>query len=314
MKKPKILIVDDDPSIVELVRVNLEGFGYQLTTAYDGKKALELVENERFDLIILDIILPEVNGFIICQSLRKKRINLFTPIIVISAKDKSNDKITGLKLGADEYMTKPFNIDELIIRVDALLKRTKHILSANPLTHLPGNVSIMQEVNRQINIGEKFAFAYLDINNFKAYNDKYGFEKGDDVIKFTAEILKQSTNNNIFIGHIGGDDFILICKPDECEMLCLKIIELFDRRIKSFYNSEDLKIGYIIEKNRKGKRQRFNIMTLSIGIVTNEDAELNHYGKIVELVTETKKYAKIEAKGKKSCFVFNRRKNNLVEV
>jgi|SRR3989339_173175 len=308
-KPPKILIIDDDSSVVELLKINLESSGYQVNYIYDGKTALEIIEKEKYDLIILDIMLPEVNGYRICQYLRRKRTNFFTPIIILSAKDKLFDKMKGLRLGADDYISKPFDVQELVIKVDAILKRTMHILSANPLTYLPGNASIVQEVNSRLNNDEKFAFAYIDINNFKAYNDRYGFNKGDRVIKYVADSLRRIVRCNEFIGHIGGDDFVLISKPEYAETNCRKIIELFDNVVEKFYSLEDAKKGCIVEKNRLGKKQKFKLMSLSIGIVTNENINVRHYGEIVELATETKMFAKLDGKGRKSCYIFNRRKN-----
>lgn len=304
----KILAVDDDSVITELLKVNLENSGYKVVTASDGEKALELIGKEKFDLIILDIMLPKIDGHEICQRLRKKETTLLIPVIVISAKDKPVDKIMGLRLGADEYITKPFDLEELMARVDSIMKRTKQILSANPLTELPGNISIMQEVNRRLKNSEKFALAYLDIDNFKAYNDKYGFEKGDDVIKSTVTTIKKCTDRNDFVGHIGGDDFILICKTDQAGNICQKIVELFDESIPRFYNDEDRKRGHIITKDRRGQSQEFPVMTISIGIVTNESEGMNHYGKIVEVATEVKKYVKLINKGQKSSFIRDRRK------
>jgi len=304
----RILVVDDDSVMVELLKVNLENSGYKVITAGDGEKAMELIGKEKFDLIILDIMLPKIDGHEICQRLRKKEDTILIPVIVVSAKTKPVDKITGLRLGADEYITKPFDLEELMARVNSIVKRTKQILSANPLTELPGNISIMQEVNRRLKNREKFAFVYLDIDNFKAYNDKYGFEKGDDIIKFTAGTIKKCTDISDFIGHIGGDDFILICKTDKAENICQKIIKLFEQGIAQFYNDEDRKRGHIITKDRRGQSQEFPVITISIGIVTNESEGMNHYGKIVEVATEVKKYAKLINKGLKSSFIRDRRK------
>lgn len=305
--KYKILVIDDDISIVELLEVNLKSAGYKVEIAFDGEMAMELIERGKFDLIILDIMIPKIDGYEICRRLRKKDTTMMTPVIVLSAKNKPVDKIAGLKLGADEYVTKPFDVEELITRVDSILKRTGHILSANPLTELPGNISIMQDVHQRLKNKEKFAFIYLDIDNFKAYNDKYGFEKGDEVIKFTAGIMKQGIGGDDFVGHIGGDDFILICNAEKSEIICQEIVDLFDKKIPQFYDIKDRERGFIIEKDRRGKIQEFPLMTLSIGITTNESEEMNHYGKIVEAATEMKKYAKLKEK-RKSSFVKDKRK------
>jgi diguanylate cyclase (GGDEF)-like protein len=311
MKKNRILVIDDDPAIRELLRVNLENSGNAVVLASDGEEALVQIESGRFDLIILDIMLPKVDGYEICQRLRKKEVTLLTPLIIISAKDKPVDKVTGLKLGANDYVTKPFNLDELMARVDALLVNTGRILSANPLTKLPGNISIMQEVNRRLVNNEKFAFIYIDIDNFKTFNDRYGFVRGDEIIKFTAGAIEKCVKDNDFVGHVGGDDFIILCRVGDAEPLCSSIIRLFDTGVSEFYDAEDRKKGFITSTDRSGQVQNFSVMTLSIAIVTNERNDLNHYGKIVDVAAEVKKYAKLKTKGPGSNFIVDRRKEPL---
>ncbi len=163
MEVKKLLIVDDDPNIFELLRVNFESIGYQILHAADGAEAIAVTNKTPPDLIILDIMIPRIDGYEVCRRLRENDSTSFIPIIVLSAKDQPADKILGLKLGADDYLTKPFNIDELIARVETRLSRTEHYLAANPLTGLPGNVSIMHEVNRRLHASLSFAFLYCDI-------------------------------------------------------------------------------------------------------------------------------------------------------
>lgn len=307
MKKKKVLTVDDDPNIIELLNVNLENAGYSVVSANDGEEALEKAEKEKPDLIILDIVMPKLDGFGVCQKLRERRTTTLTPIIVLSADDKPVDKITGLRLGADDYVTKPFNIGEFLARVDMIMRRTSRALSANPLTNLPGNESIMIEAFRRMREKQKFAFVYLDIDNFKAYNDRYGFRKGDEAIRVVADILKKCSDENDFIGHIGGDDFILLCGIEKAEEKCRCIMELFDNSVDGCYNDEDRNRGYITAKDRKGQEQRFPLMTLSMGIVTNEKKELNHYGRIVEIATEMKRLAKTNKQENRSSFAVDKR-------
>jgi len=304
---PKILVVDDDPEIFKLLEVNLKNAGYELISAYDGEKALVQAKQNQPDLIILDIMLPGMDGYEVCQKLRTEKSTYLTPILVTSVKDKPVDKITSLKLGANDYITKPFDINELLARIESFLKHTEETLSINPLTRLPGNVSIMNELNRRLNNKERFTFVYLDINNFKSFNDKYGFYRGDEVIKFTAEVMRQCINENDFVGHVGGDDFVLVCEIKNTESICGKITGQFDEGISKYYDSEDIKKGYIISKDRQGNIKTFPIMTLSMGIVTNERQDINHYGKIVELATEMKNYIKTSKDTARSMFAVDKR-------
>ncbi|MFC2061919.1 response regulator [Elusimicrobiota bacterium] len=292
MIKKHILVIDDEQSIIDLLEVNLKNAGYDVSSSTDGLAIVEKATNTKPDLIILDIMLPRISGYEICSKLKEKEETAFIPILILSAKGDPVDKITGLKLGADEYITKPFDVDEIITRVEVLLRKTEQYLSLNPLTHLPGNISIMNEATKRMRQKEKFAFIYADLNNFKAFNDKYGFEKGDNVIKYTAKVIKESLSANDFVGHIGGDDFIVICDSDQFENTCVNITESFDLNITEYYNEEDNQKGYIVSHDRLGNEQRFNIMTLSLGVVIVDYNNIEHYGDIVDRATQMKKYAK----------------------
>jgi PleD family two-component response regulator len=308
MKTSTLLIVDDDPNIFKLLKVNLDNAGYRVLKAADGEEAVAIALKETPDLIILDIMMPKIDGYEVCRKLRENESTYLIPIIVLSAKDKPADKIKGLKLGADDYLTKPFDVEELIARIDSRLQRTEQFLSANPLTGLPGNVSIMYEVMKRLRSKELFSFMYLDIDNFKPFNDAYGFRRGDLVIKFVADILLQSAEKGDFIGHVGGDDFVMVGEAGVAETLCKKVIDLFDRGIGALYNPEDLHQGGILSKDRHGTSLRFPVMTLSIGLLTNERSDVNEYGKVIEVVTELKQLAKSAPHNGKSVYVKERRR------
>ncbi len=308
MNNKKLLVVDDDPNVFELIKVNFVNAGYEVLGAKDGDEAISVALTKIPDLILLDITMPKTDGYEVCRKLRETETTYLIPIIVLSAKDKPADKIKGLKLGADDYLSKPFDIEELLARVDNRLQRTGLFLSANPLTGLPGNVSIMYEVNKRLRNKEQFAFLYCDIDHFKPYNDHYGFSRGDDVIKFTAEIMREAAGPNDFVGHVGGDDFIMACDIDKGEERCNSIISFFDSKIPGFYSNEDKANGFIVAKDRLGIMQRFPIMTLSIGMLTNNRQDITEYGKIIEIATELKSSAKSSNYSGKSVFFKDRRK------
>jgi DNA-binding response OmpR family regulator len=308
MSREKILVADDDPNIAELLQVNLKNRGYRVSYAPDGLQAVETAEKETPDLIILDIMMPKLDGFSVCRRLRENEATRLIPVLVLSARDKPVDKITGLKLGADDYMTKPFDVEELMARVEAMLRRTEQCLAASPLTGLPGNVSIMVEVNRRLKRREDFAFIYLDLDNFKAYNDKYGFMRGDEVLKFTSDLLRKTVPKEDFIGHVGGDDFVLISGADGAEPLCGEIIRRFDGGVRVFYDAADAAQGSIESRDRRGNPQSFPLMTVSMGIVMNSGRDSREYGKIVEIATELKKAAKDAQGSAGSRYFVDRRK------
>jgi diguanylate cyclase (GGDEF)-like protein len=180
--------------------------------------------------------------------------------------------------------------------------------NSNPLTGLPGNLMIEEQLRRLLSKEIEFAVLYIDLNNFKAYNDKYGFERGDQVLLMTAETLSRSLaregQGDDFLGHIGGDDFIIITSAERAEQIANAIIEIFDKDIREAFTAEDLKKGYIQVKNRKGVMEKFPITSISVAGVSNKSREFRNYWEIPEIAAEVKKAAKQQSG---SCFVFDRR-------
>jgi diguanylate cyclase (GGDEF)-like protein len=296
MFKKKILVIDDSDLMLNIIRDIIESAGYEAVTASSGKEGLDLVRKEKPDLVLLDVIMPEMNGFEVCEILRNDDSNNLLPIIILTAKSKDEDKLRGLELGADDYIIKPFNPRELISRVNNTLRRIDKNRYANPLTGLQGNTEIMNEINHRIANNEVFAVIYLDMDNFKAYNDVYGFAKGDTAIKMTADLISDNVklygDSEDFIGHIGGDDFVLVTTPEKAEILCREIIEDFDRKILTLYNEEDRNKGYITTVDRRNNVMRYPIMTISAAIVTNEKRVITSHLEVAEIAAELKKKAK----------------------
>ena len=295
MRKTKILTVDDDPDILDVLSITLSEY-YQVFQARDGKTGLELVQQKMPDLIICDYMMPVMNGREFCKTLKKDILLRHIPVIMLTGKGEVQDRISGIEAGADDYMIKPFDPDELLVRIKSMLKRTVTSLDANPLSHLPGNTSIMEELQNCIDSKRKFAVGYADLDKFKAYNDKYGFEKGDEVIKELARILikviRDKGGPNAFIGHVGGDDMVLIVDDAVADEACEEIIREFDAKVLSFYPADDQKRGYIISKDRQGNEQKFGLLAISIGVVSNAHQPITHVAQIGEIGAELKKYAK----------------------
>ncbi len=186
----KILVADDDLEIMELLKFTLEQEDFSVITASDGEEALTLVREEHPDIVLLDVNMPRLTGYEVCEKIREDGSTCLIPVIMLTSFSKTKDRLTGIKLGADDYIEKPFEPYEIVARIEGLLKRTKESLSANPLTGLPGNVTIEAEIRRRLEEGNTFSVIYMDIDHFKAYNDKYGFEKGDNVIRLAATIIR----------------------------------------------------------------------------------------------------------------------------
>lgn len=307
MRKEKILTVDDDPDILDVLDLTLSEH-YEVFQATNGVKALEAVHQKIPDLILCDNNMPVMNGREFCKTLKKDILLRHVPIIMLTGQGEVKDRIGGIEAGVDDYIIKPFSPDELLARIKMILRRTVRSLDANPLTHLPGNTSIMEEIDSAIREKRAFAMGYADLDQFKAYNDIYGFERGDEIIRETARVLIKNVREfggpNTFVGHIGGDDFVFLADDKDCDKISKEIVEDFKKRAPSFYNEEDAKQGYIMAKNRQGDQQKFDLIGISIGIVSNVTHTISHVAQIGEIGAELKKYAK-SITG--SCFVRDKR-------
>src|SRR5947199_7131008 len=235
-----ILVVDDDPDIARFVEVNLRSVGYEVLVAGDGEVALRLADERRPDLVLLDVMMPRVDGFEVAQRLRRNPKTATTSIIMLTAKALSSDKVLGLTSGADDYIIKPFDPIELLARVKTTLRRAREMRNLSPLTGLPGNIRIEDEVQSRVEENVEFALLNCDLDNFKAYNDHYGFLRGDRVIQATARILQDAVEEFCrtegFVGHVGGDDFVVVVPPDIAEQIADRIIERFDSEIPHHYD------------------------------------------------------------------------------
>ena len=292
----KILVVDDDPDIRDILKITLSEENYEVLEAQDGEEALKIIATKSPNLVLLDYKIPKVDGREVCRRIKKDILLRHLPIIMVTAKGDINDKVGGIDAGADDYVVKPFEPKELLARIRMVLRRTESALEANPLTRLPGNVSILSELSRRLENQALFAVCYLDLDKFKAYNDKYGFEHGDEVIRETARILirtvQQVGSPDDFIGHIGGDDFVFVTTPNRVDIVCQKIITDFETTAPSFYNEKDRRNGYIITSDRKGQIQKIPLLSISIGVVTNEFRKVDHVAQIGEIGAELKAFAK----------------------
>ncbi|MHB9093322.1 MAG: GGDEF domain-containing response regulator [Eubacteriales bacterium] len=296
----KVLVVDDDKFMVRVISDCLQKEGYLVSGAYDFNKAMEQIYHTPPDIILLDVVLPKMNGYDICRLLRNDTRTSHLPIIMLTSKGQVEDKVAGLDAGADDYITKPFDNLELIARVKTHLRRAKQEKSFNPLTGLPGNILIEEEIKRRVSEGKKkFAVLYIDLDNFKAYNDVYGFLKGDEVIKFVAHIIEKNVKtlggHGDFIGHIGGDDYIAITTPNKLDDICKAVINQFDSTISLFYSTDDRRRGYIITRDRSNQEIKYPFMSLSIAVVSNESRYVENHWQVAEIAAEMKKFAKSRA-------------------
>ena len=228
------------------------------------------------------------------------------PILIVTGRGNLDDKINGLEMGANDYLVKPFEISELVARVDATLRHSSLNLESNPLTRLPGNGVIEHSMRSAIESGKTFSVLFIDLNEFKAYNDYYGFHRGDEVIHRTAEILVESVEKGrTVVGHIGGDDFLILTEEEDAEALCQRIIRKFEGVKKEFYEPRNLEAGFIMTRDRQGQLRSFSLLSIAIGVVSNQARSLSSVGEVAAIGAEVKRLAKRQ---NGSSFIIDRRK------
>lgn len=309
MQPKKILVVDDDPNVGLLISAVLKKYNYSVATFSRGEEVLTYLRDNKPDLILLDLRMPGLDGYALCRSIREAPDTRDIPVIILSGVAEVDARINTIELGADDFITKPFDVRELRARINRILKRKSADTALNPLTRLPGSPAIEEEVLHRIAEERPFAFCYVDADNFKAYNDVYGYAKGDEVIKRIAQLLIEKARavagQDYFVGHVGGDDFVLITSPDAAEPAAKAVTEEFDRLIQDFYSDDDRGRGFITTMDRKNQTRDFPIMSLTVAIVAPRSQR--HYAKIVESAAELKRYAKEMSGRKGSIYVRDRR-------
>jgi len=305
-----VLIVDDDEDIRMFLDVTLNLAGYEVAQAVDGADGVQKALEMHPAIVLMDVMMPRMDGITAIRRLRMDGRTSHLPIIVVTAKAQGDDKISGLAAGADDYITKPFDPDELVARVQSTLRRASEMRTVSPLTGLPGNTRIDQEITRRVDDGKPFALLYADLNHFKAVNDHYGFMRGDDVIRRAAELIVDIANEyggpDTFVGHIGGDDFVLVVDSEGAEQIAETICTRFDEVAPSFYDESDRTMGGIHVADRQGQMRDYGFVSVSIGVAMSEGRDFTHPSQPVALATEMKSYAKNTSNGE-SNFAIDRR-------
>ena len=293
----RLLIVDDDRDICRYVEVNLTLEGYEVHVEHDGEAAVATALRLQPDLVLLDVMMPGMDGYEVCKRLRSDPRTANASVIMLTAKSLSADKVMGLTAGADDYIAKPFDPPELVARVSSVLRRNRQMRELSPLTGMPGNFQISYELDRLVNDPDtRWAVIYADIDNFKAYNDTYGFLRGDEAIKATARLLTQALARHPtkpqFAGHIGGDDFVLIVGADVVESLARDVVVSFDDMVPMLYERHEAEAGYVEVTDRQGKLHHFPLMTISLGIATTAHRRIASQWEASAIATEMKLVAK----------------------
>jgi len=293
-----LLVVDDDPFIARLLEIELKASGYEVRVANDGVQALQAAQERCPDLVLADVMMPNMDGFELTRRLRQDPRTAGVSVIMLTARGLSADKLEGFAIGADDYIVKPFDTPELLARIRGVLRRSKEMRAQSPLTGLPGNVRIEEEIDGLLERTEEFAILYVDLDHFKAYNDHYGFMRGDQVIQLTAQLLEEValdvSGGQAFVGHVGGDDFVVVVAPGVAAVVAQAIVERFDQEAPERYDEADRAQGFIEVTNRRGELQRFPLLSVSIGIASTETRKFLHYAEAVAVATEMKSFTKAE--------------------
>lgn len=293
-----ILVVEDEPTLAELLKETLDIEGYHTITVLNGEDAVRFALRDMPQLIILDIMLPGMDGYEVVRQLRDHPKTMNIPIIVLSACMSHADKTFAFELGVDNYITKPFDTDELLARIRRQLKRMQQG-SLSPLTQLPGGLQLERAISSKLNSSDPWSLLYLDLDNFKAFNDVYGFLAGNNMILLVGQVCQRVVyelgNIYDFVGHIGGDDFLIMTTPDKAQLLCNHILERYKQQSMALYKHEDLDRGSISGVDRKGRAYQFPLVSLSIGVVNNQSRHPHNLEEIGILVAEAKRHAKLSS-------------------
>ncbi len=291
-----ILVADGDPRFARFVAVNLELAGYHVITAADGEDALARTLSAPPDLVLLDVTLPRLDGVQVCRRLRIDARTVHVPVIFLTGRSLVGDRVLGLAAGADDYVVRPFDPDELIARVRTTLRRSSELRTASPLTGLPGNALLTRELARRLGHQTGLALVYVDLNDFKSFNDRYGFLRGDEVITMTAALLRASLDSlgdpAAFLGHVGGDDFMAIVRPRDVPRFCSDVVATFDTAIREHYDEVDLARGHLELPDRQGTWRRFPMVSVALGVATTERRTYADHRELVEVATEMKSFVK----------------------
>ena len=290
-----IYIIDEENELIMELR---EIFANQKSIRFVQIKTdeIDMALKEIPSLIIINEDSINDSADNICDSIKQNDDNGITPIIVLSSNTSKEHRVKILKHGATYFIKKPMDRDYIFYTVKNITELMFMNRKVSPLTNLPGNVQIQAEMKRRLAKKEYFVMVYLDLDNFKAYNDVYGFSAGDEIIKFTARVILDNVHykecDNNFVGHIGGDDFMAIIEDEDFEKICQNIIIEFDKKVTGFFNEEDVKRGYIEVENRKGIIEDFPIVSISVAAVEVYPGRFKNTLEIGEAGAQVKHLAK----------------------
>jgi diguanylate cyclase (GGDEF)-like protein len=292
MGKPRLLIVEDDFDISNMLKIYFNSHKFDVDIAPRGNDALEKTRHSLPNLIVLDIMLPDIDGFEVCRILRTNTRTSHVPIIFLTQKDERSDKLQGLELGADDYITKPFDIEELKLRVQRAIARAEQQSLTDPRSGLPSGRLIEEQLRRIIRQSD-WALMDIRINHFDTFKDVYGFVAGDDVLRFTAmlmgEVVDEHGTSRDFIGHSGGDSFIIISTESNAPKIRQALKGRFSQEVLTHYSFLDREQGYITTIDENGSQVKTPLMDIAVGTVSPSQYQFADIREITELASEARR-------------------------
>jgi PleD family two-component response regulator len=292
MGKARLLVVEDDNDISNMLKIYFTGLGYDVDVAPRGVEALEKTRTVLPHLIVLDIMLPDIDGYEVCRRLRQSTRSSHIPVIFLTQKDERSDKLQGLELGADDYITKPFDIEELKLRVQGAIRRSEREALTDPRSGLPAGRLIEDQLRFTI---RQTDWAYMDIriNHFDQFKDLHGPVKADAILRSTAlmigKVVDELGNVADFIGHAGGDNFVIITSQAAAVKIHDRLKSRFAEEAQSQYKIVDRQQGDPLEPTDGRREDQAALMSLSIGIVKHEQQSFADIREITELAAESRR-------------------------
>ena len=295
----RILVVEDEPDIARVLEFALSSAGFQVSMVNDARAALDAAVVTAPDLMLLDVMIPGMSGFDVLRTLRSDAPTAAMAIILVTARTRLDDRLVGWAAGADDYITKPFEIEELLCRVKTVLRRTRQLRGLSPLTGLPGNFDIARLLDELVAGQHKFALIHADLDSFKAYNDKHGFLRGDQAIRSTADLLSATlsavSQRPRFVGHIGGDDFAVITSEDEAERYASSVVARFHHLVSDLHEPAELASHAMCVVGRDGVMRYPPLLSISLGIATTAVRSFQSSTQAAAIACEMKVVAKATA-------------------
>ncbi len=298
MSKGRLLVVEDDFDISNMLRIYFSGQGYEVQVAPRGGEALSMTRSQLPDLIMLDIMLPDMNGYDVCRELRTTTRTKHIPVIFLTQRDERSDRIAGLELGADDYVTKPFDIEELKLRVHNSITAAKRQVNIDPKSNLPTGMLIEDHLRTLMRSDQPWTYIDVKINNFDLFSEVYGFVAGDEVIRFTAllmgEVVDEMGTPEDYIGHPGRDNFVVITHTNEARRLEKRLADRFDEGVRQHYSFIDRERGYILVPDGVSGERQVPLMTVSMGAVSTRTHQFSDIREITELAAEIRRRGNVD--------------------